>query len=1092
MEINFTGGSVISYRRSFIYIMKAFIFLCCAFSFGASFEGALSQNVKIKIEADKEISVIEAFELIKKATDYNFIYKTENFTNAPKIKLAKGTISAHDLLSRSLSSGDYSYELTNNRSIILKKAFPQQIENQLRKISGTVTDENNVPLLGANVMIEGTGRGTTTNFEGHYEIAVNEGEVISFSFVGFITQKVKVENQLSINITMKEDAAKLEEVVIVGYGKTTREKLTGAVTKVDVNVLQTNQNISFGDALIGVVPGMLVQESFTNPDTPPSILLRGVGSINASTEPLIVIDGVQMPSGLGSAAINANDVEGISILKDASATSIYGSRGSNGVILITTKKGKNNSELKVSLNTRIGFKTVDTSFKSDIMNSQQKLDYEESLGLYTSNPELLEARRNSGNNIDWSKLLISNETSKNHDISIYGGGKSANYYASISYSDVDNMYGSNYERYTIKLSTGFELAKNLNLALTGNFGNVNNQDRRSIGNPFSNSFLLNPWEQVYDANGNPERTLMVGNTGGIPYNPLFVRDNTTIESVRKNIGGSANLSFTPLKWLTLNGILGANYNTSKGTNFENVIVEGGKLNVSHGDNSNYTATLTATLDQTFGKHNFNLVLGNEINENETYSFSGTARGYQSDAIKTLSAATNTPDIFESISHSGSISYFSRLNYSFNNIYNLSASYRRDGSSKFGTNNKYANFWAIGASWNIHQQLFDQNSTLSDLRLRLSKGASGNDFIGDFASRSLYQYRYNYDNAGVPTLSRGENPNLTWEKNISTNIGLDFGLFNDRLSISIDYYIRTTKDLLSSLPLPLTSGFESLNANIGEFENKGFEIALRSHNIASTNFNWTTDLNFSNNKGKVVSLNEDRKLILRGNIAYKAGSPINALYLVEWAGVNPTTGFNQYKANDGSLIDYNTDPFTGNRNAITELQKVTEKTSTPKYHGGITNFFQYKNWDASFLVTFSGGNYILNSGIHNLYNNINLNQHVNVLNAWKNQGDQSNLAVRAVNSIVPNRAIESDFATSTQFLQDAGYIKLKTIVLGYTLNNDFSKKIGIDSLRLYVQAQNLFTITDVDYIDPEFATGIGGIGLSSSINKGFSFGINLNF
>lgn len=621
MEINFTKVPIAFCKGFFVFIMKTFIFLFCAISFGASYEATFSQNVNIHIDADKEISVIEVFELIKKETDYRFIYRTDNFKDAPKIKVNKGIITAHDLLSKSLKFDNYDYEITPGRTIILKKiGQPINTANQLRKISGIVSDENGVALLGATVLVEGTGRGTTTNFDGHYEISVNKADVIVYSFVGFVTQKITVTDQVAINVVMKEDAAKLSEVVVLGYGKTTREKLTGAVTKVDVNVLQSNQNVSFADALIGIVPGMLVQESFSNPDTPPAILLRGVGSINASTEPLVVIDGVQMPSGFASSAVSANDVEDITILKDASATSIYGSRGSNGVILITTKKGRNNSKLQVSLSTRIGFKSPNTSFTDDIMDATQKLDYEESLGFYKNNPSVLEARRTAGYNVDWSDLMLRNEINKNHDISISGGGESSNYYSSISYDEVDNMYGSNYERYTIKMSAGFDITKKLNLSLSGNFGNVGNQDRRTIGSPFSNAFLLNPWEEVFDASGDPMRNLVFTVDSGVPYNPLFIRDHTYTQSMRKNIGGSANLTYRPLEWLTLNGVIGANYNTSKRTTYENIIVQGGKLNLSSGDNSNYTATLSATIEKDFGNHNFNLVLGNEFNEDESYSF----------------------------------------------------------------------------------------------------------------------------------------------------------------------------------------------------------------------------------------------------------------------------------------------------------------------------------------------------------------------------------------------------------------------------------------------------------------------------------------
>ncbi|MFD2724924.1 SusC/RagA family TonB-linked outer membrane protein [Hyunsoonleella rubra] len=1081
--------------------MRLFVLLCCTLTFGLSPKTGFSQNIKINISQDQELSVIDVFELIKKETDYRFVYRTKSFKNAPSVKLKKGIITAHDLLSRCLSPSNYLYELTADKTIILKEKPPV---NQNRTISGKVTDENGVPLPGVTVLVHrdknNNFRGTTTDFDGGYEIAVQEGDIVKFSHVGFLMQRIVIEDQTTIDITMKVDAAKLNEVVVVAYGNESREKLTGAVNKVDTQVLQTTQNVSFADALIGVVPGLLVQESFNNPDTPPSILLRGVGSISANTEPLIVIDGVQMPAsensrGFSFAALNVNDIADISILKDAAATSIYGSRASNGVILVTTKRGTKNSKLQVAVNSRLGFNNPDTSFTDDLMNASQKLDYEESLGVYDREGQaLLDERRNLGNDINWADLLIGNEVSQNHDIAISGGGKNSSYYSSISYSNVDNIFGSEYERYTVTMRADFELNKKLKLALSGNFGNVNNQDRRTVGDPFSNAFLLNPWEQIFDDSGNPTRTIAVlDGTGarGEQISPLFLRDNTSTRSIRKNIGGSANLIYKPLEWLTLNGILGANYNTFRDKTYENVIIQGGVLTLTNSDDNNYTATLMATVDKTFNQHNFNLLLGNEFNESESFSTTGIGEDFQSDAVQLLRAAGSPPTLFGSESHAGAISYFSRLNYSFNNTYNLSLSYRRDGSSRFGDNNKYANFWAIGASWNLHNTLFKESNTINNLKLRFSTGTSGNDFIGDFASQSLYQYRFNYDGAGVPTLSRGPNPSLTWEKNENTNFGLDFGLFNNRISGSFDYYIRNTRDLLTFVPTPLTSGFDELDDNLGDFENKGFEIALNTINVQNNSFTWTTNITFSTNEGTVISLTKDRDLIPRGSIVYKEGSPINAFNIVDWAGVNPDTGFNQYRDPDGNLIDF--DPSrSGNRTEIEGLREVTDKTSIPTYHGGVTNAFTFKNFDASFLVSFSGGNYTINSGLHSLYNNVGLNQHIDVLNAWQNAGDQTNIAVREVESRRPRRSIASDFQASTQFLQDASYIKLKNIVIGYTLNETVSKKIGIERLRIFAQAQNIITITDVDYADPEFVNAIGGVGLSAPINTGFSLGINANF
>lgn len=974
--------------------------------------------------------------------------------------------------------------------------YPVEKSTDQKKIHGVVKDEAGIPLIGVTVLINDNKKGTVTDFDGKYEISAKEGDIVSFSFLGFTTKKITITNQVILNVILEPATNKLDELVLVGYGKMSRDKITGAVTKLDTKVLQNTQNVSFADALIGVVPGLFVQESFMSPDAPPSILLRGIGSISSSTDPLIVVDGVQMPrSGLGAFALNAADIQDISVLKDAASTSIYGSKGTNGVIMITTKRGNRNTKMKVTFNTRLGMKTADQSFTNDLMTGSQKLDFEESLGFYKSNPVLLQSRRAAGNNVNWANLLLKNEINRENDISFLGGSDKANYYTSITYNNVNNIFDGQYKRYTAATRVDFDLGKKIKAGFSGNFSNVNEQDGRTVGSPFSNSFLLNPWLKVFDDKGNPLRLLDIASSSGTPYNPLFIRDNTNVNANRKNIGGSVNLTYIPFKWLSLNGVLGANYNNSKNSNYENVIVKGGTLSITNGDNNNYTGTLTATIAKKFQKHNFDLVLGNEFNEYETNSIYVLANTFNSDAIQIISAAKTITSVTQQKSQAGSLSYFSRLNYGFNNTYNLSLSFRRDGSSRFGENNKYANFWSVGTSWNAYNDLFKDSKIVSSLKLRVSIGTSGNDFIGDFASQSLYGYKSQMTYAGstVPYLTRGENPNLTWEKNFNKNFGIDYGFFNNRISGTIDYYIRDTKDLLNNKPIPLTSGFTELISNIGNFRNEGVEVSLHLVNFKNKDFNWTTDFNIAFNKGTVIALSDKKDIIINaGSTAFKEGSAIRSFYIVDWAGVNPVTGFNQYRAPDGRLVDYNTNRTTSNLSEINNLRQVSDKTAMPKYYGGLTNTFRFKQFDMSVLISYAGGHYVLNEGIHNLYNYPAYNQSVEVLKAWKKPGDQSDLAVRQVNSTNPTASMESDFKASSQFLQNASYIKLKNVALGYTLPKSLLDKIGIERLRIYVQGQNLFTKTAVSYIDPEYATAAGGIGLSSSIVRAYSLGLNASF
>ncbi|KIO54460.1 SusC/RagA family TonB-linked outer membrane protein [Flavobacterium hibernum] len=1063
---------------------------------------AFASAQKITLNA-KNKSVASVLKTITKKTNVEFFYSDDTFDSHRIVNIAVNNAEIMAVI-KVLIGDNYKAEFVNNNLIVIALNTKAAVSsangniqaNKQRKISGLVTDNTGMPIIGATILVNDNKQGTVSDFDGKYQIMANEGDLVTFSFLGFATKKIKIIDQVILNVTLEPTTNELNELVLVGYGKMTRDKITGAVTKLDTKVLQNTQNVSFADALIGVVPGLFVQESFSSPDSPPTMLLRGVGSISASTEPLIVVDGVQMPrSGLDSFMLNAADIQDISILKDAAATSIYGSKGTNGVLIVTTKRGSRNTKLKVAFNSRLGVKYADRSFTNDLMNASQKLDFEESLGFYKTNPALLQKRRASGQDVNWADLLLTNEINRENDISFSGGSDKANYYTSLTYNNVDNIFGGHYKRYTVSMRVDYDLNKKLKVGFSGNFGNVNEEDRRTVGSPFSNAFLLNPWLAIKDANGNSLRLLDIGNSTGVPYNPIFVRDNTTVNNNRKNIGGSANLTYTPVKWLILNGILGANFNTSKSNSYENVIVNGGALTYNSGDSNNYTGTLTATLTHTFQKHAFDMVMGYEVNESETNSLNLTAKDFSSDAVQTISAAKSVGAITERKSQAGSLSYFSRLNYTFNNSYNLSVSFRRDGSSRFGNNNKYANFWSVGSSWDMHKDLLNGIKTVSSLKLRASVGTSGNDFIGDFASQSLYGYRSQITYAGstAPYLTRGENADLTWEKNFNINVGIDYGFFNNRISGTVDYYVRTTKDLLNNKPIPLTSGFSELVSNIGDFRNEGIEISLHSVNIKNQNFTWTTDFNIANNKGTVLSLSDDKDILSNsGSTVFKAGSAIRSFYIVDWAGVNPVTGFNQYTAADGKLVDFNTNRTSSNTVEINNLRKVINKTSIPKYYGGLTNTFKYKNVDMSFLISYAAGHYVLNEGVYNLYNNPAFNQHVDVANAWKNPGDQSDLAIRQVYLVRPTASMVSDYKASSQFLENASYIKLKNIMIGYSIDKEVAKKIGVERLRFFLQGQNLFTKSAVSYTDPEYATAAGGIGLSSSIVRGYSFGMNVNF
>ena len=409
---------------------------------------AFASAQKITLNA-KNKSIASVLKTITKKTNVEFFYSDDTFDSQRIVNIAVNNAEIMAVI-KELIGDNYKAEFVNNKLIVIalntKAAVSSSIgniqTNKQRKISGLVTDNTGMPIIGATILVNDNKLGTVSDFDGKYQIMANEGDIVSFSFLGFATKKIKIIDQVILNVTLEPTTNELNELVLVGYGKMTRDKITGAVTKLDTKVLQNTQNVSFADALIGVVPGLFVQESFSSPDSPPTMLLRGVGSISASTEPLIVVDGVQMPrSGLDSFMLNAADIQDISILKDAAATSIYGSKGTNGVLIVTTKRGSRNTKLKVAFNSRLGVKYADRSFTNDLMNASQKLDFEESLGFYKTNPALLQKRRASGQDVNWADLLLTNEINRENDISFSGGSDKANYYTSLTYNNVDNIFG---------------------------------------------------------------------------------------------------------------------------------------------------------------------------------------------------------------------------------------------------------------------------------------------------------------------------------------------------------------------------------------------------------------------------------------------------------------------------------------------------------------------------------------------------------------------------------------------------------------------------------------------------------------------------
>ncbi|PPK87638.1 TonB-linked SusC/RagA family outer membrane protein [Neolewinella xylanilytica] len=996
-----------------------------------------------------------------------------------------------------------------------------------RVIEGTIADDAGTPLIGASILAEGTTTGTVSDIDGNFTLTVaDEVRNLIVSYTGYGTQTVPLDGSTTLDIVLSEDAAQLSEVVVVGYGKQIRSTLTGNVAQIDGSDIENLPVSSVEQAMQGRSAGVFVQSVSGKPGGRINIRVRGSSSISAGNQPLYVVDGVPITSGTFSspgsgsqnflADLNPNDVESIEILKDASASAIYGSRAANGVVLITTKSGQSG---KARINLNLSGGASEPSRYREFLNAEEyvrlfrqtavgaaRYDFNNQLndfGLegdeYTLDntiaayTEYVEDRldrysgpsdwRNNETNTDWQDEAFQTGRNQNADLSLSGGTDKLTYYASFGYSDQEGILaGNGFQRLSSRLNLDAQGSEKLTYGLRFGFSRSDNE-RVSDDNQFSTPLqliALSPITPVRNTTGEDfvydGTTFAPGQLYDRPittyYNGLVELANTEKQSISYRTLGNVYGQYQLAQGLSVRAEAGIDVANIKQNRFLGRLSDGGEATNGFADSRwgnivNYTTKALLLYDRGFeGGHNVDFVGGIEFQKSTEENIEVDAQEFPLDQLRTIASAADITGGTTDLTEFAFQSYFGRANYNFERKYLFSLSARLDGSSRFGANNRYGFFPAVAAGWVLSEEAFlTDNPLVSYLKLRTSYGLTGNANIGNFESLGLYgASSYGFVSGLAP--SQIPNPDLTWETTKQFDIGLDFGFFNNRLSGELDYYVKNTTDLLLNVPVPGTTGFRTQFRNLGELQNRGVELLLNAV-VSDGAFGWSTSFNFAYNDNEIKALAPDQEIIDDGGNRYmnvvKVGESLGSFYGYEYAGVNPENGDGLFYVNatddDGNIVDPN-----ATTNDANEANFVILGNAIPTTLAGWTNNFSFGGLTLDVFFQGSFGN-----EVHNSAGNFQScggcwfdNQTRDQLDAWTPENTDTD---------VPEARFywgNADINRSSRYVSSGDFIRLKTLTLAYELPGTVSGRLGLSRLRFYVTGQNLALITDYAGWDPEVA------------------------
>jgi TonB-linked SusC/RagA family outer membrane protein len=958
---------------------------------------------------------------------------------------------------------------------------------QQRTVHGKVTSaDDGTGQPGVNVVVKGTPRGTVTDADGQYTIDAAPDDILVFTFIGMLPQEITAGTREVIDVALQSDIKQLSEVVVVGYGTEQKRLMTESVGVVKSDAIKDLPVPTVDGVLQGQTTGVQVSQNSGTPGGAMSVRIRGNTSLSGSGQPLYVIDGIPIITGdfaqIGYEGqginalsdLNPNDIESLSVLKDAAASAVYGARASNGVVLITTKRGKTGKST-VNFNMYKGFQQVWN--RLDMLNAAQWRDYRKDL----TGVELPD----TGVDVDWQKEIFRTAPMSNYELSTTGGNDRTKFFISGNYFDQDGiLIGTAFKRVNARINVDHKVTDRLNvgtsIGLTYSKSNRVEGDA-SLHGPLPNGISTPAVISVYNADGSY-------NQSGPYSNAVSIANEATNENFTYRTLGNVFADYRILPGLTVSTKWGVDFYNLREHAFEFNTVQGQKYNglgfETYTNVLNIVSNNMLRYETSFGQHNLDAVVGYSFEKKEMRNSYMRGQDYADENLQYINSAATKVDVTASALDHGLRSYFSRINYNYNGRYIVSLSGRIDGSSNFGPNHKNGFFPAASVAWRMAEEDFikDNLSVVSELKLRASYGLLGNEDLTPFSYQAMYGTA-SYHGAPAIYPTQIPNPDLKWESTAQFDVGVDAGLFEDRVTLSFDYYNKQTKDLLQSRPVQPSSGFSGAYQNVGALENKGIEISL-GYNNRFGDLQWTSRLNVSANRNKVTKLYGGQPLddAGRGGNRIMVGQPIGVFYDLKSLGVDPSTG-------DIVFADTNHD------GEITTDDRTVVGNPNPKFIGGFTNTFNYKNFDLSIFLQWSYGNDVFNGSrlyLESLQRGDN--QTTAVLRRWKQPGDITDIP-RATSDPV---AAANNVRVSSRFIEDGSYLRVKNFTLGYTLRSKFSNKVMLSSLRIYASAQNLFTFTKYNGLDPEVnysgndITVVGTDFFTFPQARAITFGLNLKF
>jgi TonB-linked SusC/RagA family outer membrane protein len=1083
-----------------------------------------AQTASLSIDMSAK-PIAQVLEKIEEQTDFHFFYNSKLLDMERKVSVKVKDKDIFSVLNQLFAGTNVRYRVIDKDIILTVNEIAGTAQNS-RRITGTVTDSNGEPIIGANIVEKGTTNGTITDFQGQYSLEVSNNATLTISYIGFISKEIAVGNQTTINTSLDEDMQALDEVIVIGYGTMKKSDLTGAVSNVKAEKLLDRPAINVGQALSGKAAGVEIFENGGDPDGKIRIRIRGDNSINSSNDPLYVVDGIIGVNNVN--LLNPSDIESLEVLKDASATAIYGARGANGVIMITTKRGIKLDKPVISYD---GYLSVGSMAKKmELMNAAEwwqtynatfdnaaKYDPEGfASGKYTrastaSMPNLFDASGNPIYDTDWQDVAYRTAVSHNHQLSIRGGSDKTQYSAHLGYTRREALLKNNYlNRYSGRLNIDSELRSWLKMGLnmSYNYSKGNNlYSSYSIKRLVQEAIPIIPVKYP-DGTWGSNRDF----PGAVQDTPARYLEEMARETTNSQVLSDIYFDFIINKDLSFKSTFAVDVSNRKVNYYSGKELtqysktQGGIATINtqnqvYWQNENYL-----NWNKQFNAHNrFNLMVGLSWQQRYTENLGTEARNFSDDFYQwhNLAAGSVSMPATSSDNRWSINSYFARINYNLYERYLFTATGRYDGSSKFGKNNRYAFFPSFAFAWRVSEESFlKDNSSISNLKLRTSIGATGNQEIGNYEFlQNLASTNTIFASSYYTSLYRSTfgNPDLKWEKTVQWDIGSDISLFDQRIDFSADLFYKETSDLLLRAPVPNTSGLDNIMRNIGSVRNQGIELTLTTHNIKSKDFNWSSTFMFNTNKNKVLSLGENDEDIFpdpvhaQGNLVIlRVGEPVGSLWgltrLGTW-GENEAEEAAKYSRLPGDLkyADLNNDGrINSDDNSIIGC-------TSPDWTLTFSNMLQWKNFDFSFDLRVVYGHNVVNASTHNAEDRSGVaNGFKNNLNAWTPTNQNTMVAQRRPMSTY------YDSYPDTHWMRDGSFLRGQNFALGYNFEKSMLKRIKIDHLRVYISAQNLFCITDYNGYDPEVTTREGaafGQGIddfSEPKARTFTFGLNIKF